>query len=138
MTVWPEVASKVATLFRQRCDEIRGDIPVDQILSTAKDSVLASVEVNLTNVSLVDIPAEAFVRLANEINGAHRRMIREVADRLGVVESELPSAWPPAHDSRAFLFLGEGESDIRIGVEEMTIRIEKETATKVAVLGKLP
>lgn len=138
MTEWPEVASKVATILQQRCDEIRRDIPVDQILSAAKDSVSASVEVNLTNVKIADIPVEAFVQIANEINGAHRRMIREAAGRLGIVESEMPHDFKVTYDSRNFLFHGDDESDILMSVEGMTIRIEKETAMKVAVLGRLP
>lgn len=137
MTEWPEVASKVATILQQRCDEIRRDIPVDQILSAAKDSV-SSAGVDLTNSSLSDIPVEAFVQMANEINGAHRRMIREAAGRLGIVESEMPHDFKVTYDSRNFLFHGDDESDIRMSVEGMTIRIEKETAMKVAVLGRLP
>lgn len=137
MTEWPEVASRVAAIFLKRCDEIRHDIPVEWMVSTAKDSV-SSAGVDLTNSSLSDIPVEAFVQMANEINGAHRRMIREAACRLGTIESEIPHNVKITQESRMFLFNGDDESDIRMTVEGMTIRIEKETAMKVVVLGRLP
>ena len=128
---WPDIASRIASLLSQRFSEIREEIPVDDIIGAAKHSLPTDYELNLDEYEVANIPFEAFAELAKQINGAHRRRIKETIERLGAIELDYDS-------DNSIIFLEEDVASIRMKVEGAVVRINKEMAEKIVVLGRLP
>jgi hypothetical protein len=128
---WPEIASRIASLLSQKFTEIRQEIPVDEILGAAKCSLPTDYELNLDEYEVSDIPNEAFFELANQINGVHRRRIKETIEGLGAIELEYSS-------DKSIVFLEEDVASIRMKVEGSVVRINKDMAEKIVFLGRLP
>ena len=127
---WLDVASRIASLLSQKFTEIREEIPVDEIIGAAKHSLPTEYELNLDDYELANIPNEAFVELANQVNGAHYRLIKETIERLGAIELEY-------YSDKSIIFLEEDVASIRMKVEGTVVRINKEMAEKIVVLGRL-
>lgn len=154
---WKRAAFKLKDMFRDRCDAIRSDLDPDRFVTCTRESLVG------TNLPASDDPSlevlapgirmDLLMALVQQINSYHRVRIRSLAGGVGVIMGELdserrsftvefsgkPVSVEMHHDGhRAFRFLGEDDSSVLVLVENMALRVEKDTLMKILTLGGLP
>lgn len=136
MNDWRGAGDKLGCILRDRFHQIRRDIPTDEIVSAATDSmVLSGVNFTMsTDEGPVDIDVNIIKDVIDRINESHKKLILELAGSIGEVVGETPLR-PADLESH---FAGEDDSNVFLRVDEMFLKIGKETATKILALGAVP
>lgn len=134
---WNEAVIKLGAIIRQRFDEIRRDIPADELVASAIQS-LSPIRPMGQSVTLsspdgpVDIDINIMAEVINNINDIHKNKMRDFANSIGVVLSDGLSKV-----DRAEVLKEEGDS-LHIVVDCMRMRIEKDMVVKILALGAVP
>lgn len=138
---WSECVDKVAMILFDRIRQSKQDIPLDSIRERAIESLSKVVPSGtgfplMTQEGEVDIDMASLVHVIDTINIAHRERVVDLLGSIGEVVDEVPKAAAnPNPDAR---FAGEGAESVYLRVNSSTVRIEKETALKIATLGHIP
>lgn len=141
-TDWKEAAERLARIFVERVKEIRRNVPADEIVARAVATFAAAPSFTsgygTSNFELTDpIDIAPIAKLLEEINESHRNRIRSLANSIGEVVRVHTFPDNIAMDMSGW-FAGEEESFLLLQVDDLVIRVSKETATKVLALGFIP
>lgn len=118
---WDIISDKVVHILSERFHEIRKDISAEEILEKVTDS-LKPLGVSM-NVSGLDIDMSMVAELFQKYNDSHRERILKFANSIGEVVGE---EYVP------------DEHNVLVKVQEIRVRIAKEVALRISVLGFLP
>lgn len=122
MTDWHEATERLRTIFADKARRIRLDIPADEIAEEAGKAFLAGTPGDDGSWLMEGSGLEALIR---RINSGHKDEIVRIANEIGtVVEEEHVNV--------------EDEENIFMGTNGLLIRISKETALKILMLGEIP
>lgn len=122
MTDWNDATDRLRTIFADKVRRIRLDIPADEIAEEAGKALLAGTPGD-DGSWLMD--GSGLASLINKINGGHKESIVRVANEIGAVVED-------GSDE------GEDEENVFVRVNDILIRISKETALKILTLGEIP
>lgn len=140
-TDWKKCVDKVASVVFDRIRLDERYIPVDAIRDSAIES-LSKIVPSGTGFPLatpegeVDIDMSSLVHVIDTINIAHRERVADLLGSIGEVVDEVPAA--AANSNPDARFAGEDGGSVYVRVNGSTVRIEKETALKIATLGHIP
>jgi hypothetical protein len=122
MTDWKESADKLRAIFEDKARRIRLDIPADEIAEEAGKAFLAGTPGDDGSWLMEGSGLEALIR---RINSGHKDGIVRIANEIGAVVIEERGE-------------GEDEENIFVRTNGLLIKIHKETALKILMLGEIP
>jgi hypothetical protein len=119
---WDIISDKVAQILSEKFHEIRKDVSADEILDKVSNSFLKLSGVCM-NISGVDVDMSIVSELFQQYNDSHRKKILKFANFIGEVVGD---EYVP------------DECHILVKVQEIRIKIAKEMALEISILGFLP
>lgn len=133
---WNEAIIKLGVIIQRKFDEIRRDIPSEELMLAAARSLeslpLAGKDIEVPSPSgRVNIDVNIISEVINSINKIHKARIIEVANSIGVVLDQ-----GPKKDKAEIL--EDSEDFILIAVDVMRMRLAKEMVVKILTLGSIP
>lgn len=136
---WREATRRLGDLFVNRFKNIRRDVPADDIVAVAVNSVMKAFPPLTVGADQepLGIDGSMMKDLIDEINRNHRERILRLANSIGEVVEDIP----PRDDIAADIdgrYAGEDESHVFMRVDGFTIKIGKDTAMKILALGAIP
>lgn len=125
---WKDAIRKVGTMYRERCQEIRRDIPAEEIKLRAMESLKdADLESPQTHANM-----DVLMELINQVNLEHRRKITDMARGFATV---LDESQPK---DMKFDFVTEDGERIVVLADHMRLAVDKVMISKILALGCLP
>lgn len=140
-TDWKEATDRLARIFVERVKEIRRDVSEDEFVARAVATFAAAVSASGYGTSTLEltepIDIAPIAKLIEEINESHRNRIRSLANSIGEIAGVQTLPENIAMDMSGW-FVGEEDSSVLMQVDDLVIRVPKETATKILSLGFMP
>jgi hypothetical protein len=125
MTDWAVATERLRAIFVDKARRMRLDIPADEIAEEAGKAFLARTPVDDGSWLMEGSGLEALIR---RINSGHKDGIVRIANEIGAVVEE----------ERGEGDFVEDEENIFVRANGLLIKIHKETALKILMLGEIP
>jgi hypothetical protein len=122
MTDWVVATERLRAIFVDKARRMRLDIPADEIAEEAGKAFLAGTPGDDGSWLMEGSGLEALIR---RINSGHKDGIVRIASEIGAVVEEERGE-------------GEDEENIFVRTNGLLIKIHKETALKILMLGEIP
>lgn len=127
MDDWIAATERLRLIFSKKARKIRSDIPSNEIAEEATKALFAGIT---DEEGSLKMDGSGLASLISRINGDHKDRIVRLAQEVGTILN---------YDDRGSgTFAGEDGDGVLMRTDGLLVRIRKETALKILMLGEIP